>query len=89
MGRGDCRIARILWEARTDQGLSQRELGERSGLTQAQISLFENSEVDLRLSSLIALVDVLGLDLTLTPRPPSSAPASTHEEKPETRRKAP
>jgi len=89
MGRGDYRIARILWEARTGQGLSQRELGERSGLTQAQISLFENSEVDLRLSSLIALVDVLGLDLTLTPRPPSSAPPSTQEEKPETRSKAP
>ncbi len=80
MGRGDSRIARILREARTGQGLSQRELGERSGLTQAQISLIENSEVDLRLSSLIALVDVLGIDLILTPRPPSSAPPSTQEE---------
>ncbi|MDE0122723.1 MAG: helix-turn-helix transcriptional regulator [bacterium] len=89
MGRGDSRIARILREARTGQGLSQRELGERSGLTQAQISLIENSEVDLRLSSLIALVDVLGIDLILTPRPPAPAPASTQEEKPETRSKAP
>lgn len=84
MGRGDSRIARILREARTGQGLSQRELGERSGLTQAQISLIENCEVDLRLSSLIALVDVLGLDLTLTPRPPAK-----REEKPKTRRDAP
>lgn len=87
MGRGDFRIARILREARTGQGLSQRELGQRSGLTQAQISLIENGEVDSRLSSLIALVDVLGLDLTLTPRPPS--PPSTQEEKPEARSKTP
>ena len=80
MGRGDSRIARILQEARTSQGLSQRELGQRSGLTQAQISRIENGEVDLRLSSLIALVNVLGLDLILTPRPPASAPPSRQEE---------
>ena len=89
MGRGDSRIARILQETRTGQGLSQRELGQRSGLTQAQISRIENGEVDLRLSSLIALVDVLGLDLILTPRPPAPAPPSKQEEKPKTRREAP
>ena len=80
MSRGDSRIARILREARTSQGLSQRELGQRSGLTQAQISLTENGEVDLRLSSLVALVDVLGLDLTLTPRPTAASPPSGPEE---------
>lgn len=90
MGRGDSRIARILREARTCQGLSQREVGERSGLTQAQISLIENGEVDLRLSSLIAVVDVLGLDLILTPRPPAPDPPPKEEKKkkPKTRRKA-
>ncbi|MDE0232642.1 MAG: helix-turn-helix transcriptional regulator [bacterium] len=82
MSRGDSRIARILREARTSQGLSQRELGQRSGLTQAQISRTENGEVDLRLSSLVALVNVLGLDLTFTPRPPAAAPCSCPEEKP-------
>ncbi len=87
MGRGDSRIARVLREARTGQGLSQRELGQRSGLTQAQISRIENGEVDLRLSSLIAMANVLGLDLGLTPRPPAPDPPATQEEKPKTRRK--
>ncbi|MDE0132449.1 MAG: helix-turn-helix transcriptional regulator [bacterium] len=89
MRRRDSGIARILREARTGQGLSQRELGQRSGLTQAQISLIENGEVDSRLSSLIAVVDVLGLDLTLTPRPPSSAPPPTQSAPPPTQEDKP
>jgi len=89
MGRGDSRIARILQTTRTGQGLSQRELGQKSGLTQAQISRIENGEVDLRLSSLIALVEVLGLHLTLTPRPPASVPPGKQEENPKTRPKDP
>lgn len=89
MGRGDSRITKILRKTRTGQGLSQRELGQRSGLTQAQISRIENGEVDLRLSSLLALVDVLGLDLTLTPRPPAPDPPGRQEEEPDTRQEDP
>ena len=74
MSRGNSCIAKILQAARTGQGLSQRELGQRSGLTQAQISRIENGEVDLRLSSLIALVTVLGLELNLNPQPPRPTP---------------
>ena len=82
MGRGDSRIARILQEARTSQRLSQRELGQRSGLTQAQISRIENGEVDLRLSSLIALVDVLGLELILRPGTLPPPPVSNRQKRP-------
>ena len=82
MGRGDSRIARILQEARTNQRLSQRELGQRSGLTQAQISRIENGEVDLRLSSLIALIDVLGLELILTPDTLPPPPVSSRKKQP-------
>lgn len=82
MGRGDSRIASILQEARTNQRLSQRELGQRSGLTQAQISRIENGEVDLRLSSLIALIDVLGLELILTPDTLPPPPVSSRKKQP-------
>ena len=82
MGRGDSRIARILQQARTNQMLSQRELGQRSGLTQAQISRIENGEVDLRLSSLIALIDVLGLELILTPGTLPPPPVSSRKKQP-------
>ena len=81
MNRGDSRIAKILQESRIHQGLSQRELSQRSGLTQAQISRIENGKVDLRLSSLVALVNVLELELILTPRT-LGQPALTRQEKP-------
>lgn len=74
MCRGNSGIAKVLQEARTGQGLSQRELSQRSGLTQAQISRIENGAVDMRISSLIALANELGLELNFTshhPHPPT------------------
>ncbi len=67
MSRGNTRIAKLLQTQRTSRGLSQRELSELSGLTQAQISRIENGEVDMRVSSLIALTTELGLELNFTP----------------------
>lgn len=61
-------IAETLKTARENKGLSQRALGKKAGVLQAQISKFENGEVDLRLSSLIALARALDLELTLVPR---------------------
>lgn len=69
MGHGNTRIAKILQEARAGMGLSQRELSERSGLTQAQISRIENGAVDMRISSLLALASELGLELSFTHQP--------------------
>ena len=70
MTQGKSRIARMLQEARTDQGLSQRELSQRSGLTQAQISRIENGAVDMRISSLLALTNELGLELSFALQEP-------------------
>jgi transcriptional regulator with XRE-family HTH domain len=66
-------IARTFREARESKGLSQRALSERSGVRQYQISKFENGDVDLRLSSLVALARALDLELTLVPRKSLSA----------------
>ncbi len=54
--------------ARKVVGISQRDLSIASGVPQAQISKFENSRVDLRLSSLVALFRVLDLELELVPK---------------------
>lgn len=70
MSHGKSRIVRILQEARTDLGLSQRELSQRSGLTQAQISRIENGAVDMRISSLLALTKELGLELSFAQQDP-------------------
>jgi len=61
-------LSTALRKARVDLGLSQRDLSNKSGVPQAQISKFENGAVDLRLSSLVALFRALGLELELVPR---------------------
>ena len=66
-------IAAALKAAREAKGLSQRELSQRSGVPQPHISKIESNNVDLRLSSLLALAHALDLELTLIPR--QAAPA--------------
>lgn len=61
-------IADELKAARKSSGLSQRMLGARTGLTQAQVSKIENALVDPRLSTLLELTRALGLEITLVPR---------------------
>lgn len=61
-------IAQAIRTARRAARISQRELGRRVGLTQAQISRFESGLVNLRLSSLVALARGIGLEVMLVPR---------------------
>ena len=60
-------IGHALRAVRKAEGLSQRTLSERSGLTQAQISRFENGKADPRLSSLVELARGVGTELMLVP----------------------
>lgn len=57
-----------LREARTAKNLSQRDLSKLAGLPQSHISKIESNQVDLRLSSLIAIANALDLELALVPR---------------------
>jgi len=61
-------IAIHLREVRETRAISQRRLGERIGLTQAQISRFEGGRADLRLGSLVELARGLDLEVVLVPR---------------------
>ena len=61
-------IANKLKAEREARGLSQRALSKLAGVPQGHISKIESGTVDLRLSSLIELARVLGLELTLVPR---------------------
>jgi len=61
-------IAQQLKKTRENRGLSQRELSARSGVPQSHISRIESGNVDLRLSSLVAIARVLELELALIPR---------------------
>jgi len=61
-------VAVALRTARVREGLTQRELGRLAGVPQSHISKIESGAVDLRLSSILAIAQVLGLTLTLEPR---------------------
>lgn len=57
-----------LREARIAKNLSQRALSKLAGVPQSHISKIESNQVDLRLSSLIAIANALDLEATLVPR---------------------
>ncbi len=61
-------IGRALRAARKAEGLSQRALSDRIGLTQAQISKFENGRADPRLSSLVEVARGVGVEVMLVPK---------------------
>ncbi len=68
MGYANEGIIGALKKAREAKGLSQRELGSRTGVPQSHISKIENGGTDIRLSSLIEIARALDLDLKLVPR---------------------
>lgn len=61
-------IAHTLQQARQDQRLSYRELGERAGVTELSARSVLLGRSAPKLTTLIALADVLGLELVLLPR---------------------
>ncbi|NYT79815.1 helix-turn-helix transcriptional regulator [Alcaligenaceae bacterium] len=61
-------ISNRLREARIAKNLSQRQLSKLAGVPQSHISRIESNQVDLRLSSLIAIANALDLEVILVPR---------------------
>jgi predicted nucleotidyltransferase/DNA-binding XRE family transcriptional regulator len=60
--------AAVLREARRRAGLSQVELAARAGVTQSVISAYESGRRQPAMSTLTALVDATGYDLTISLR---------------------
>lgn len=88
-------LTESLRQARIARKLSQRDLSRLAGVPQSHISRIESNQVDLRLSSLIAIANALGLEMALVPRKAMPAvrlivrrmgqPASREEQSYETR----
>jgi len=55
----------LITEAREQRGLSQRELAQKSNVTQQQLSKIENG-INCNMLTFIKVSSALGLDLTLT-----------------------
>ena len=62
-------IIQALIDARKDQNLTQKDLSDRTGITQADISRIENGTRNPSLAMVKRLADGLGLQLKLELRP--------------------
>ena len=67
----DLRVALItsLVEARKEQGLSQRDLEERSGVKQPQIARMERGDSNPQLDTLLKVLAAMGKTLAVVPIP--------------------
>jgi predicted transcriptional regulator len=62
------KAARALRYARRRAGLTQRELGDRTGVPQSTIARIESGAVDPRTGTLSRLLRACGFDLEVEPR---------------------
>ncbi|MDR0923254.1 MAG: helix-turn-helix transcriptional regulator, partial [Hungatella sp.] len=65
----ECNLRRELANARKEQDITQKELCERTGLTQQAISRIEkDNDISPSLKNLIKYVNAIGYELTLSPK---------------------
>ncbi len=69
-------IIRALVDARTSQNLTQKELSERTGIAQTEISKLENGTRNPSIKLLQRLADGMGMILNVTFTPKNSARGS-------------
>ncbi|MBR4831126.1 MAG: helix-turn-helix transcriptional regulator [Butyrivibrio sp.] len=65
-------LIQAMIDARKDQNLTQKDLSEKTGITQADISRIENGTRNPSLSMLKRLADGLGMQLRLEFKPTGS-----------------
>ncbi len=57
-------VAKVLRDARDHAGLSQTELGERTGIAQPNISAYESGRRTPTVRTLVALLDACDVELS-------------------------
>ena len=67
-------VIRAIIEARTSQNLTQKELSERTGIAQTEISRLENGTRNPSIKLLQRLADGMGMVLNVTFTPKDAAP---------------
>ena len=68
LARDSKQIGNSIRRARRKQGLSQKVLGEKSGLRQETISLIENGNPSAKIATILSILGVLDLELQIAPR---------------------
>ncbi len=68
LARTPSQIGNLIRRTRKKRGLSQSQLGERSGLRQETISLIETGHSAARLDTILAVLAALELEMRIGPR---------------------
>ena len=68
LARDPKQIGNIIRRARKKRALSQKELGERTGLRQETISLIENGHSAARIETLLTILGALDLEFQIASR---------------------
>jgi HTH-type transcriptional regulator/antitoxin HipB len=68
LARDPKQLGNIIRRARKRLGFSQKQLGEKTAMRQATISLLETGNAALRLENLLTVLAALDLELQVTPR---------------------
>ncbi len=68
LARSPEQIGNTIRRIRKKQGMSQSELGKKSGLRQETISLIENGNPATKLETILAVISALGLELQISTR---------------------
>lgn len=71
------RLTSLLSQRRRMLGLTQEEVAERAGLTQANIARIEKAKMVPRIDTLYKIASALGLEITFTPSHASDEEAAT------------
>lgn len=68
LARNSKQIGNLIRRARKRRGWSQTQLGDKAGLRQETISLIETGNPGAKLSTILAVLAVLELELLVAPR---------------------
>ena len=68
LARSPEQVGNTIRRARKKRGMSQSELGEKSGLRQETISLIENGNPAAKLETILAVLSALNLEIEITQR---------------------
>ena len=72
-------VIRAMIEARTSQNLTQKQLAEKTGIAQTEISRLENGTRNPSIKLLQRLAEGMGMVLDVQFRPKGTSPASSQQ----------
>ena len=58
-------IGKMIREARKEQGLTQKELGQKMGLTESTVTKYEKGKQNLSLDTVQTIANALGIKLEI------------------------